>query len=253
MSAEPITDDREFWEIIDRARARKTIAARLKSIEQQLASPPNRRRLAEFLAIYMGWSMAVDRRDLWAAAATLLGGCGDDSFMDFRSWLILQGRDAIEQVVRDPDVLADWTITESPSAEGLFGIAGAICQDNFGTDVVDLDFTPVTDAWPKDRVADYSWTEEDCATWYPRIAAKPWWKRRSRAPRRPRVPKRSAYELAREQAQGAEQPYDRTRTYRERELIQHAMFRLGVVMAVRGAKIDVMFEDNVLRVLVHGG
>jgi hypothetical protein len=150
-------------------------------------------------------------------------------------------------------VLADWTITEDPSAEGLFGIAGAICRDNFGTEPVDLDFTPEITGWPKDRVADYSWTEADCAAWYPRIAAKPLWKRRARASRGARVAKRSAYELAREQAQGSEQPYERARTFHVREVVRHVTFGLGVVVAVDGKRMDVMFENNVLHVLVHGG
>ena len=46
-------------------------------------------------------------RDLWAAAYYANGGCSDDGFADFRSWLVLQGRDVFQAVVVDPNNLAD--------------------------------------------------------------------------------------------------------------------------------------------------
>ena len=36
---------------------------------------------------------ALYRRDLWAAAYLIGGGCSDDSFIDFRAGLILQGHE----------------------------------------------------------------------------------------------------------------------------------------------------------------
>ncbi len=44
---------------------------------------------------------------LWNAAEVILGGCGDDSFIDFRYWLISKGRSIFEKAVDDPDTLAD--------------------------------------------------------------------------------------------------------------------------------------------------
>lgn len=43
------------------------------------------------------------RSDLWALAYLLQGGCSDDAFEAFRSWLILQGRTMFESVLEDPD------------------------------------------------------------------------------------------------------------------------------------------------------
>lgn len=36
---------------------------------------------------------ALYRRDLWAAAYIIGGGCSDDSFIDFRAGLIAQGHE----------------------------------------------------------------------------------------------------------------------------------------------------------------
>jgi hypothetical protein len=45
--------------------------------------------------------------DLWAAGYLALGGLGDDSFLDFRTWLISQGQERFERVLAAPDDLAD--------------------------------------------------------------------------------------------------------------------------------------------------
>jgi hypothetical protein len=102
-----------------------------------------------------------------------MGGCSDDSFMDFRTWLMLQGRDAIEAVVQDPDVLADWHYVESPRVEGLLSIP----EDLADAPLPELDYYPDVKHWPKDRVADYQWTDEDCARLFPKIDRDPLWKR----------------------------------------------------------------------------
>src|SRR5262249_44626804 len=39
---------------------------------------------------------------LWAVAFDVGGGCSDDGFIDFRSWLISMGRKVYEAVLRDP-------------------------------------------------------------------------------------------------------------------------------------------------------
>ncbi len=46
------------------------------------------------------------RWDLWAAAYLLNGGCDDQCFDDFRSYLIGLGREVFEAAVADPDSLA---------------------------------------------------------------------------------------------------------------------------------------------------
>lgn len=44
--------------------------------------------------------------DVWNAAC-IVTHCGDDSFTDFRAWLIAQGKTNYERVLRDPDSLVD--------------------------------------------------------------------------------------------------------------------------------------------------
>lgn len=57
--------------------------------------------------------------DLWGAATLLAGGsCSDDSFTDFRSWLVSLGRQSFEQAIADPDSLA--VPAFAPGVEDIF-------------------------------------------------------------------------------------------------------------------------------------
>jgi hypothetical protein len=47
------------------------------------------------------------RWDIWGAAYWEGGGCGNDGFLDFRSNLVSLGKKMYEQVLRNPDNLAD--------------------------------------------------------------------------------------------------------------------------------------------------
>lgn len=49
---------------------------------------------------------AAYRNDLWAASAALGARVSDDDFIDFRSWLISQGKNVYMDAMRDPDTLA---------------------------------------------------------------------------------------------------------------------------------------------------
>jgi len=62
----------------------------------------------------------ANRWDLWAAAHLALGGASDDSFLDFRNWLISHGRETYDRVLADPDSLADLDWDED---ENDFGAA----------------------------------------------------------------------------------------------------------------------------------
>ena len=45
--------------------------------------------------------------DLWGAIYIIHGGCSDDSFMDFRDWVIAQGKDFYYRTLCNPESLVD--------------------------------------------------------------------------------------------------------------------------------------------------
>lgn len=97
----------EFWDTVSAARARTTDEL---TFAEALADLLTHRSLSEILAYRVHFDTLRDalyRWDIWAAAYLIGGGCSDDSFIDFRSGVIAQGRDWYERVAADPDSLAD--------------------------------------------------------------------------------------------------------------------------------------------------
>lgn len=45
--------------------------------------------------------------ELWGAIYIIHGGCGDDSFNDFREWVIGQGKDFYYKTINDPESLVE--------------------------------------------------------------------------------------------------------------------------------------------------
>lgn len=60
-----------------------------------------------FHDILHGYQDLAYKYGLWNAASIMCNGCSDDGFIDFRSWLIAQGRDVYLAALKDPDSLAD--------------------------------------------------------------------------------------------------------------------------------------------------
>ncbi len=53
------------------------------------------------------WSTSTEYT-LWGAIYIIHGGCGDDSFNDFREWVIGQGKDFYYKTIKDPESLVDF-------------------------------------------------------------------------------------------------------------------------------------------------
>ncbi len=62
--------------------------------------------------------------ELWDLAFVVNLGCGDDSFMDFRVWLIGQGMDVYSRALVDPESLVDLVgLRDETFAEALLYVA----------------------------------------------------------------------------------------------------------------------------------
>ena len=62
----------------------------------------------DFHNILHAYEDLADKYGLWDAASVIKEyGCSDDGFIDFRAWLIAQGRDVYLNALKDPDTLAD--------------------------------------------------------------------------------------------------------------------------------------------------
>src|SRR5262245_7029047 len=106
--AEATMSDEAFWSLIAKSRElaegdpkRQMIA--LHEVLRHLS----RAELEAFASLYMTLHERAYRWDLWDAGQLVNDGMGDDSFGDFRDWLISRGREVYERTLADPDSLAD--------------------------------------------------------------------------------------------------------------------------------------------------
>jgi hypothetical protein len=114
----------DFWHLIDRTQAdsREQQLALLQGELAQLSTP----QLIGFQQRFTELKRAAYQWDLWLVAWLCQGGmCSDDSFADFRNWLIARGQAVYELALREPDALVEeLRQAEHPEFE-VFGYAAA--------------------------------------------------------------------------------------------------------------------------------
>jgi hypothetical protein len=97
-----------FWQMIEQAKidsggdGEEQVNLLVERLAQLEVS-----EIVDFDFLFDTYHAAAYRRDVWEAGTIAYGfSLSDDSFTDFRAWLIAQGRDTYEQVLSDPDWLA---------------------------------------------------------------------------------------------------------------------------------------------------
>jgi hypothetical protein len=158
-------DELEFWEVVQRANdaARDDMDRKCEALKNEI-SKLSRRAALDFAQIF---DVMMDRAysfDLWGAAYVINGGCGDDTFTDFRASMISRGRAAFERAISDPDSLADEEFNEEEwfyegyqyaVTEGVKAVAGARLLHRI-----------------PDDPSGARWNESDLRILYPKLAAK---------------------------------------------------------------------------------
>ena len=71
----------------------------------------------------------INTWDFWAAAYIMNGGCSDDSFLDFRGWLIGQGKTTYYNALKDINSLTRLTNFNNGDWEGLGYIASEVFEE----------------------------------------------------------------------------------------------------------------------------
>ena len=108
---EPISEinKESFWDLIHDAKIAcgQDMDAMLAYLKDRLVSMgPTQAQI--FHDIIHAYEDLADKFGLWDAAGIMKEyGCSDDGFIDFRAWLIAQGREVYFAALADPDSLAD--------------------------------------------------------------------------------------------------------------------------------------------------
>jgi hypothetical protein len=97
-----------FWEIIQTANdsAQGNQDTQIDLIREALLQLPPE-EIYDFDRIMLDYHALSFRRDLWAAAYIINGGCSDDGFEYFRLWLIGQGQKVFEAALQKPESLVE--------------------------------------------------------------------------------------------------------------------------------------------------
>ncbi len=100
---------KQFWKLIDSTRPRDgDVELHFERLQEALAKL-NARDLIGFEKVLVQLKHESYDARLWEVLAVLCGGgCGDDSFDYFRSWLILQGEHAFDRVLKEPERIPEW-------------------------------------------------------------------------------------------------------------------------------------------------
>ncbi len=154
-----------FWSIID-STVGPDMDAQIETLGNTLVEMPREEMIA-FNADFARASNEAYRWDLWGAAYVINGGCSDDGFIDFRSWLIAQGKDVYDAAMKDPESLAGH-ITEA--YEAAFEDFAYVVMDVFEAKF-DEDFPPSEPA-PSPEPEGKPWEEEELGQLFPKLTAK---------------------------------------------------------------------------------
>ncbi len=120
----------KFWQLIDESRetAGKDNALFLELLKARLSKLDNR-ELGRFQGILQEYLNAAYMPGLWGAAAIMHSyHCPNDTFMDFREWLVAQGRKNYMAALRCPDSLADMARFTGNPKTGLGSLVAEIHQ-----------------------------------------------------------------------------------------------------------------------------
>ena len=118
-------DTKEFWNLIDKTRSSGggDHHKQAKLLVDELAKR-SEVEILDYQEILDDLQDEAYIAELWEVAYILDMGCGDDGFMDFRAWLIGQGKDVFDKALADPESLVDYVeVGQNTKSESLLYVA----------------------------------------------------------------------------------------------------------------------------------
>lgn len=137
-SSDKLMDEEMFWKIIKTTKDNSN-----GDYEQQQEELANElRKLTPDDIILFGNRFRFFRGqantwELWGAIYIIHGGCGDDSFNDFREWVIGQGKDFYYKTIQNPESLVEVETEkiEDVEWEGLGYVPSTVFEELTGQEM----------------------------------------------------------------------------------------------------------------------
>jgi hypothetical protein len=167
-NSEALLDEDVFWQLIQRSKDK----AKGDFEQQQVALAKELQKLNPDEIILFGNRFRFFRGEantweLWGAIYIIHGGCGDDSFNDFREWVIGQGKEFYYQTIKDPETLVQVPTEEIEECdwEGLGYVPSEIFEKRTGQEMP----YPFQENF---ETKGTDWEEDDLKTMFPKLYAK---------------------------------------------------------------------------------
>jgi hypothetical protein len=122
----------DFWKLIESTK-KSDPDEHVERLVGKLAKMDTK----EILAFGKVWATLHDKAytwPLWGAAYLMNGGCSDDGFIDFRSWLILKGEAVYSAAFKEPDSLSKVRVEPDEAYCECYPAPEAYCRAVGGTD-----------------------------------------------------------------------------------------------------------------------
>lgn len=167
-----------FWALIDQAKEHpggpsEWLMERLMDLGAEQAE-----RFDDIAAAYAGLAYQYG---LWTAASVMdRGYCSDDGFIDFRNWLVGQGKDVYMAALADPDSLADGPDCREYRLSSLAHMGSCAYEELTGQDVIQeyipARYLALVEELKRDIVygegVDYPYDQADIPAYLPRLCAR---------------------------------------------------------------------------------
>jgi hypothetical protein len=145
----------KFWQIIEssREKSKGDYEKQQFELEKELLKLSSN-EILEFDNKFRTLRGQVFNWDFWAAAYIMNGGCSDDSFSDFRGWLIGQGKVIFENAISDIETLSNLNETNNGDWEGLSYIPNNVYKKKTGRDLpegIQENFEITGEEWEEDE------------------------------------------------------------------------------------------------------
>ena len=169
-SLDKLMDEDQFWKIIQTTKDNS--GGDFEEQQEQLAI--ELRKLTTDDIILFGNRFRYFRGqantwELWGAIYIIHGGCSDDSFNDFREWVIGQGKDFYYKTIKDPESLVEFNTDSMDEIEweGLGYVASTVFEEITGQEMP-YPFQEQIETTGKEWEED----SDDLKKMFPRLAAK---------------------------------------------------------------------------------
>ena len=150
-------DEPVFWELISRTRSHAETTEEQVAVLDELLRTFGAADIKRFASIYAKYMKQLYHWNAWALAYAARGGCSDDSFMEFRTWLILQGNpELVDLAIKDPAVAAKQVPKNPELPEGTLlptidDAHLARAKSTFEWPMINLE-KPKGREWPEDQL-----------------------------------------------------------------------------------------------------